>query len=201
MPITRRAALAAPLLLAGRVRAAGVPVQVGVLTDETGPYADSGGAGSVWAAQAAVRDFGRTVLGQLIEVLHADTQNKPDVAGAIAREWYDRGADLITDLPVTPVAAAVLQVAKEKQKSVIITAAAVTEFTSKLCTPYSVHWADDTHALAGGTTLEVVRSGKKRWFFITVDFAFGTALQAQATEVIVAGGGQVIGSAKYTLTH
>ncbi len=199
MRITRRGALAAPLLLAGRARGAERPVQVGVLTDETGPYADSGGAGSVWAAQAAVQDFGGTVLGAPIQVLHADTQNKPDVAGAIARQWYDSGADLVTDLPVTPVAAAVLQVAREKQKSVIITAAAITEFTSKLCSPYSVHWADDTHALAGGTTQEVVKSGKKRWFFITVDFAFGVALQQQATEIIVAGGGQVIGSAKYPL--
>ena len=82
----------------------GVPVRIGVLTDEGGPYASSGGAGSVAAARMAVQDFGGTVLGLPIEVLRAATLNKPDVAGSIAREWYDGGVDAITDLPVTPVA-------------------------------------------------------------------------------------------------
>lgn len=205
---TRRTLLAAAALVSAGLRPAHAqdaraqngPVRIGVLTDETGPYADSGGPGSVLAAQMAVQDFGGTVLGRPVEVLRADTQNKPDVAGSIARQWYDTGGvDLITDLPVTPVAAAVQQVAREKNRSVIITAAAVTEFTSRNCAPVSVHWADDTHALAAGTAAEVVRAGRKAWFFITVDFAFGLALQRDATEVIERGGGRVIGSARFPL--
>ena len=203
--LSRRAVLAASLAVPAlaspdfaRAQTA-KPVRIGVLTDETGPYADSGGAGSAFAAQAAVHDFGGTVLGQLIEVLHADTQNKPDVASAIARGWYDSGVDLITDLPVTPVAAAVQQVAREKRRSVIITAAAVTEFTAKLCAPVSIHWADDTHALAAGTARRVVERGGKSWFFITVDFAFGLGLQREATDVITPAGGRVVGAVRYPL--
>jgi branched-chain amino acid transport system substrate-binding protein len=191
-------AAAAPL---GRARAQTPgPVRIGVMTDASGPYADSGGPGSALAARMAVADFGGTVLGQTIEVLLGDTQNKPDVAGALARRWYDSdGVDLIIDLPVTPVALAVQQAAKEKMKSVIITAAAISEFTSKFCAPISTHWADDTHAMTTGTAKQVVANGGKTWFFITVDFSFGKALQQAATEVIVANGGKLLGSATFPL--
>ncbi len=203
-PIPRRslaAGLAATSLLpfAARAQDAGA-VKIGVLTDASGPYADSGGPGSLLAARMAAAEFGGTVLGKKIEILLGDTQNKPDVAGSLARQWYDtNGVDAITDLPVTPVAAAVLQVAKEKSRTVMITAAAVTEFTSKLCTPTSTHWADDTHALTYGTAAEVVKQGGKSWFFITVDFTFGKALEASAKSVIEAHGGKVLGSAYFPI--
>jgi branched-chain amino acid transport system substrate-binding protein len=168
------------------------PLRIGVLTDENGPYASSGGTGSIAAARMAAQDFG----GADVEILHADTQNKPDIAGSLARQWYDSGVDAIVDLPVTPVAAAVLQVAREKGRTVMITAAAISEFTSKLCAPISSHWADDTHALATGVG-RLVRGGT--WFFITVDFSFGQALQAAATHVIEAQGGRVVGTAKFPI--
>ena len=197
--VGRRAVLAGAALLAGRAWAQEAPVRIGVLTDEAGPYASSGGAGSVAAARMAVQDFGGTVLGHPVEVIRADTQNKPDVAGSIAREWYDGGVDAITDLPVTPVAAAVQQVAREKTRTVLITAAAVTEFTSKTCAPVSSHWADDTHALAAGTGKVLTEGGGKTWYFITVNFSFGEALQAEAARVIQAGGGRVLGSTRFPM--
>ena len=202
-PIARRTILGAAALAAGsgRVRAqpAG-PVRIGVLTDEAGPYADASGAGALLAARMAVADFGGTVLGMPIELVHADTQNKPDVASAIARQWFDNGGvDLITDLPVTPVAGAVQQVAREKGKSVLITAAAASEFTSKTCGPTSTHWADDTHALSAGTAAQITKAGGKTWFFITVDMAFGNALERDATAVVRASGGEVLGSARYPI--
>ena len=175
------------------------PIRIGVLTDEAGPYASSGGAGSIAAAQMAVKDFGPSVLGQAIEIIHADTQNKPDIASGIARQWYDQGVDAITDLPVTPIAAAVQQVAREKSRTVMITAAAITEFTSKLCAPISSHWADDTHAIAAGSTQVLTKAGGNTWFFVSVDFSFGAALQAEAAKVIEANGGKVIGTAKFPL--
>lgn len=192
------AALATAPLATGRARAPG-PVRIGVLTDASGPYSDSGGPGSAEAARLAVAEFGGTVLGQDVEVLLGDTQNKPDIAGALARKWYDEGVNAIIDLPVTPVALAVQQAAKEKLKTVIITAAAVSEFTSKLCSPISTHWADDTHAMTAGTAKQVVANGGKTWFFITVDFSFGKLLQAAATGVIVANGGKVIGTATFPI--
>lgn len=196
-----------PLIAAAAVAAAGLrparaqsgAVRIGVLTDEAGPYASSGGAGSIAAARMAAADFGSTVLGQPIEIIHADTLNKPDVAGAIARKWYDDGVDAITDLPVTPIAAAVQQIAREKSRTVMITAAAVTEFTSKFCAPVSSHWADDTHAMAAGSSQVITKGGGTSWFFISVDFSFGAALQAEATKVIEANGGKVVGGAKFPL--
>ena len=189
-------------LTAGRAWAqpAAGPVRIGVLTDETGPYADASGSGAILAVRMAIADFGGTVLGKPIELLHADTLNKPDTASAIAREWFDnRGVDLVTDLPVTPVAAAVQQIAREKNRSILITAAAASEFTSKTCSPTSTHWADDTHALSSGTAAQITKGGGKTWFFITVDMAFGQALEREATAVVRANGGSVIGAARYPI--
>ncbi|MBV8869670.1 MAG: ABC transporter substrate-binding protein [Acetobacteraceae bacterium] len=198
--IGRRGALAlGGAALARAARAQDAPLAIGVLTDASGPYADSGGAGSLAAARMAAADFGGTVLGRRVEVLLGETQNKPDVAGAIARSWYDSGVAAITDLPVTPVALAVLNIAKEKQRTVMITAAAISEFTSKLCTPVSTHWADDTHAITTGTARQVVERGGKSWFFITVDFTFGQQLQAAATQVIERQGGSVLGSVQFPI--
>ena len=211
MPLSRRTLLAASTLAAAprlvRAQGAGTgagssaPIRIGVLTDLSGPYASSGGAGSVAAARMAVADFGPSVIGKPIEIIQADTQNKPDIAGAIARQWYDEGVDAVTDLPVTPVALAVQQVAREKSRTVMITAAAVTEFTSKLCAPISTHWADDTHAMAAGSSEVITKAGGTTWFFITVDFAFGNALQAEATKVIQANGGKVLGTAKFPIAN
>ncbi|HWK43427.1 MAG TPA: ABC transporter substrate-binding protein [Stellaceae bacterium] len=202
----RRAVLGgAALLGAGRflgsARAQGSPVRIGVLTDESGPYADSGGAGSITAARMAVQDFGKTVLGNPIEIIHADTQNKPDIAGSLAREWYDSGVDAIIDLPVTPVAAAVQNIAREKIRTVMITASAISEFTSKNCAPISSHWADDTHALSTAIGKVVTSQGGDTWFFITVNFSFGEGLQAAATTVIEASGGKVLGSTKFPINN
>lgn len=178
---------------------AATPIRIGVLTDENGPYADAGGAGSVLAARMAAQDFGSSVLGRPIEIVHGDTQNKPDVASAIARKWYDSGVDAIIDLPVTPIAVAVQQVAKEKRRTVMITAAAITEFTSKLCSPTSSHWADDTHALTTGVARLTNAQNARTWFFITVDFSFGQALESMTATAIEAAGGKVIGEAKFPI--
>ena len=199
LSIGRRVALSGLGALPWAAQAQADPVRIGILTDAAGPYADSGGPGSVAAAKLAVQAFGPTVLGHPVEIMLADTQNKPDVAGSIARQWYDSGVDAILDLPVTPVALAVQQVAREKNKTVMITAAAVTEFTSKLCSPVSSHWADDTHAMAAASGQVLTGLGGTTWFFITVDFSFGAALQAEATKVVEAAGGRVLGAAKFPI--
>ena len=173
-------------------------VRIGVLTDESGPYADSAGPGAILAAKMAVEDVGGAVKGHRIEIVDADTQNKPDVAAAIARRWFDtEGVSAIVDLPVTPIAYAVQEIARQKNKTVMITASAASEFTSKNCSPVSTHWADDTHALAAGTARALSADGGKPWFFITVDIAFGAALQREATQVIEASGGSVVGSVRH----
>jgi branched-chain amino acid transport system substrate-binding protein len=107
--------------------------------------------------------------------------------------------DVILDLPVTAIAAAVQQVARQRGKSVIITAAATADFTAKSCAPTSVHFADDTHALTAGTARAVLASGGKTWFFITVDHAFGVALQTETTQVVEANGGRVLGAVRHPI--
>ncbi|WP_428542294.1 ABC transporter substrate-binding protein [Rhodopila sp.] len=193
------AAISAAMPAFSAAAATSDPVRVAVLTDENGPYSDSGGAGSILGARMAAEDFGGVVLGRKIEILHADTQNKPDIAGSIARAWYDSGVDAIIDLPVTPVAAAVQQVARQKGRTVMITASAISEFTSKNCSPTSSHWADDTHALTTGAAKLTAGSDRRTWFFITVDFSFGAALQALTAKAIQANGGKVVGDAKFPI--
>jgi branched-chain amino acid transport system substrate-binding protein len=149
----------------------------------------------------AAADFGGTVVGRRIEVVLGDTQNKPDIAGAIARAWYAGGIAAITNLPVPPMALAALNVAREKQRTVMITAAAINEFTSKFRAPVSTHWADDTHAITTGTAKQVVEKSGKSWFFITVDFTFGHQLQDAATQVIQRNGGSVLGSVPFPIAN
>ena len=177
-------------------------VRIGVLTDLSGPYADSGGKGSVVAAEMAIRDFGGTVRGKKVEVISADHQNKPDVASTIARRWFDtERVDAVVDLPVTAIALAAQQVAKEKNRTVMITAAATSDFTAKLCNPVSSHWTDDTNALTAGTAKAIIEAGGKSWYFLTVDHAFGQALQKAASDVVTAGGGKVLGASRFPINN
>ena len=138
------------LLLAAPASAQGV--KIGILNDQSGVYADYGGKYSVEAAKMAIEDFGGSVLGQKIEMITADHQNKPDLATSIARRWYEvEGVDMITELTTSSVALAVQELSKEKKKIDIVVGAATSRITGDACTPYGFHWAFDTHALAVGT--------------------------------------------------
>ncbi len=170
-------------------------VKIGVLTDMSGAAEAPTGKGSLTAAQMAVEDFGGTVLGKKIEVISADTQNKPDIGAGIARRWYDtEQVDVIVDVPVSSVGLGVQNVAKEKQKLLIVHATGTADFHGKFCTPYAIQWVFDTHALAVGTAREITKRGGDSWFFITDNYAFGHSLQKDASEVIEANGGKVVGS-------
>lgn len=197
----RIAALALALLgLTAAAYADPAPIKIGVLTDETGPFVDSGGPGSTAAAEMAAKDFGGEVLGRKIEIVHANTLNKPDVAASIARRWFDvEGVNAITDLPVTPVAFAVQAIAKEKNRTVYITAGATTDITSKYCAINSSHWADDTYSMATSIAKAESDAGAKNWFFLTVDTAFGAALQKTTADVVEARGGKILGAIKYPI--
>ncbi|MGD0024810.1 MAG: ABC transporter substrate-binding protein [Xanthobacteraceae bacterium] len=170
-------------------------VKIGVLTDMSGGAADPTGRGSVTAVQMAVDDFGGTVLGKPIVVISADHQNKPDIATEIARRWYDaEQVDLIVGTPVSSIGLAVQSLAKEKQRLLITTGTGTTDFHGKACTPYAMQWAFDTRALAAGTAREIVKRGGDTWFFIADDYAFGRSLERDATKIIEANGGKVLGS-------
>jgi branched-chain amino acid transport system substrate-binding protein len=173
-------------------------VKIGVLTDMSGPASTPTGPGSVAAAEMAVADFGGTVLGKPITVISADHQLKPDVAAGIAREWYDRyQVDLIVDVPVSAVGLAVQGVANEKKKLFITHSTGTADFHGKFCSPYTMQWVFDTHALAVGTAQEVVKRGGSSWFFLTADYAFGYSLEKDASDVVKANGGTVVGAVRH----
>jgi branched-chain amino acid transport system substrate-binding protein len=193
------AAMAACALLAS-APALAQGVKIGILNDQSGVYADYGGKGSIEAAKMAIEDFGGSVLGQKIDLVTADHQNKPDLAGNIARRWYDsEGVDMITDLTTSSVALAVQGIAAEKKKIDIVVGAVTSAITGSACSPYGFLWARDTHALAVSTGGALVKTGGDTWYFITVDYAFGHAMEEDASRVIEAGGGQVLGHVLYPL--
>ena len=192
------AVAACSLMLAAPAMAQGV--KIGILNDQSGVYADYGGKYSVEAARMAIEDFGGEVLGQKIEMITADHQNKPDLATSIARRWYDAdGVDMITELTTSSVALAVQELSKEKKKVDIVVGAATSAITGAACTPYGFNWAFDTHALAVGTGGALVKAGGDSWFFLTADYAFGYALEKDTSEIVTAAGGKVLGSVRVPL--
>jgi branched-chain amino acid transport system substrate-binding protein len=175
-------------------------VKIGILNDQSGVYADYGGKYSLEAARMAVEDFGGNVLGEKIEIVTADHQNKPDLANSIARRWYEvEGVDMITELTTSSVALAVQELSKEKKKIDIVVGAASSRITGDACTPYGFHWAYDTHALAVGTGGALVEAGGDTWFFLTADYAFGYALEKDTGDLVKAKGGKVLGSVRIPL--
>jgi branched-chain amino acid transport system substrate-binding protein len=176
-------------------------VKIGVLADMSSIYSAIGGKGLVDAARMAVEDFGGSVLGKPIELLSVDTQNKVDVASSKARQWFDvDGVDMVTDMPTSAIALAVSKVGEEKKKVVMVTSAATSDLTGKSCSPYTVHWTYDTYAMSVGTAAAVVKAGGDTWYFLSADYAFGQALERDATQVIEANGGKVLGAAKHPLS-
>ena len=175
-------------------------VRIGVLTDMSGLYSDLGGQGSVEAAKMAAADFGGKVLGKNIDVIGADHQNKADVGANKAREWYDtQGVDMITDILNSAVGIATAKVSGEKKRVNMNVGAASTRLTNEDCTPYTVHYAYDTYALANGTGNAIVKQGGKSWFFLTADYAFGHSLEADTAAVVKKGGGEVKGAVRHPL--
>ena len=187
----------------GTAFAAGVSdneVRIGVLTDLSAIYSDIEGPGAVAAAKMAVKDFGGKVLGKKIVILSADTQSKADLSGSKARELFEKDkADMLIGNVSTASALAAMEVADQKGKITIVTGAASLPITNEKCTATNIHYVYDTYALSRGTGKAVVDTGKKNWFFVTADYAFGHTLERDTTEVILANGGKVVGGVKHPI--
>lgn len=198
--INSLSSLAIALALTGGSAAAQTPVRIGVMSDMTGPYADFSGPGSLEAVKMAVEDFRAANKTIPVDVVSADPQNKPDNAATIARRWFDtEGVDLIIDVPTSGVALAVAGIAKEKNKVMIATTAGTSDITGKACTPNTLHWVWDTWSNSHGTAEAVVKSGGKSWYFLTADYTFGTTMEREASDVVKANGGTILGSARHPL--
>jgi branched-chain amino acid transport system substrate-binding protein len=196
--------VATVLLACGSVataHAAANKVVIGDIDDMSGLYADVIGPGGVEAAKMAIEDFGGSVLGNKIELLISDHQNKPDLGSQKFREWADRdGLTMVLGGSNTGVSIAMATIAREKKTPFFAIGAAGASLTGKDCTPYTVHYAYDTTALGNGTATTMVKQGGKSWFLLTADYAFGTQLQDAAAKVVEQNGGKVIGAVRVPLS-
>jgi len=196
----RRTLLAAGggAVLAGprAARAQGKRLRIGFLTDLSGAYKDITGETGAICARQAVQDFGAATRGLEVEVLLADHQHKPDVGLGIVRRWFDQDdVDVIMDAGNSAIALAVNGLVSERNKIHLNTGAATSELTGRQCTPNTIHWPYDTWGNANSTARSLVRAGGDKWFFLTADYAFGKTMQADASRIVEAEGGKIVGSA------
>ena len=176
------------------------PLKIGLIGDFQSVYSDIGGPGNVEATRMAIEEFGGTMFGKPIELITADPQNKPDLAGALARKWYENeGVDMIIDMPTSATALAGMEMSKQFEKIMIVTDAASSDITGKSCSPYTVHWTYDTYANAHTVGSAIVKNGGTTWFFITADYLFGHSIERDTGDVVRAAGGTVVGSARHPL--
>ena len=176
-------------------------IKIGYITDLSGVYADIDGPGGIEAIKMAIADAGGAINGKKIELLTADHLNKPDIAAGKAREWFDQqDIDVLIGGTNSGAGLAMAKVAAEKKKPYINIGGATARLTNEECTPYTVHYAYDTVALARGTGGALVKQGGKSWFFLTADYAFGASLEKDTTAVIKSNGGTVLGSVKHPLS-
>lgn len=198
-------AVAATFILALAVPAqaalSGNAVKIGILTDMSGPYAAMGGSGSVIAAQLAVEDcLQAECKGMTIEVLSADHQNKPDIAAARAREWLQRdGVDALADLTNSAAALAIQGLIRDQGGIALYSGPATSRLTNEDCAVNGFHWMFDTYSQSVGSAAALTKLGYKSWYFLTVDYAFGHALEKDAGTVVKQNGGTVIGAVRHPL--
>jgi branched-chain amino acid transport system substrate-binding protein len=176
-------------------------IKIGFLTDMSGVYADIDGPGGAEAIKMAIADAGGAINGKKIEFVSADHQNKADIAASKAREWFDQqGVDMLVGGTNSATNLAMAKVASEKKKLFISIGAGTSRLTNEECSPYTVHYAYDTVALARGTGGAIVKQGGKNWFFLTADYAFGASLEKDTSDVVKANGGKVLGAVKHPLS-
>lgn len=205
MNITRRrllataaAASAATTMPFGRAMAQDRTIRIGVITDMSGIYRDVSGPTSLECTRQAVQEFTAANPDIAVEVIVADHQNKPDVGLTIIREWFDQGGvDLISNVGNSAIALGSAELLVAKDKAAVITTAGSSALTGQSCCPNWVHWSWDSWCLAHSTATSSVKTGGDKWFFITADYAFGHAAEADATKFVEASGGQVVGAVRY----
>ena len=176
----------------------GDTIKIGFITDMSGVYSDIDGQGGAEAIKMAIADAGGAINGKKIEFVFADHQNKADIAASKAREWFDQqGVDMLVGGTNSGANLAMAKVAADKKKIFMVIGAGSSRLTNEECTPYTVHYAYDTVALARGTGSTIVKQGGRNWYFLTADYAFGHSLEKDTSEVVTKSGGKVIGSVRH----
>jgi branched-chain amino acid transport system substrate-binding protein len=175
-------------------------VRVGVLNDISGIFQDTNGMGSVEAARMAAEEFNGGAKNIKVEIVYADHQNKADVGSAIARKWLEvDGVDAIVDVPNSAVGLTINSLLRDTKMTFLASSTASSDLTGKACSPNTIQWVNDVWATGNATAAAMMARGGKDWFFVTVNFALGQGIEAEATNYIEKHGGKVLGSAKHPL--
>lgn len=193
------AAAAVALLCAAAQAQTSQPVRIGLIVDQSSVYSAVTGKGSITGAQMAIEEHGGKVLGRSIELLNFDHQSKADAAASKAREWFDTGVDAIHEASGSAAALAVLNVAKEKNKVLVMSGPASDRITGDMCAPTVAHWAYNSYSLANTVGKAAAERFGKNWFFIAADYSGGQDVVKATTQAIATVGGKVIGEAKHPL--
>jgi branched-chain amino acid transport system substrate-binding protein len=173
---------------------------IGIMNDQSGPYADLAGPSSVQAVRMAIEDFGGAVLGKKIELLVADHQNKVDIGMAIAREWYDeKGVRVIFDITNSGVALALQNLARARDRLVIFDSASSSDLTGNACSPNGFQWNADNWSNGVSLMRLLVKQKLDTFYFITADYAFGASLESDARDAIAKAGGKTVGGVRAPL--
>lgn len=172
-------------------------IRLGIISDLSGLNADNSEP-SLACARQAIQDFGALDKGLDVEVLVADHQNRVDIASTTARNWFDNhGVDCLVDVSTSNTALAVAEVAKAKDKAMLVVGAA-TPMTGERCNPNVIQWAYDTYMYANVTaTAMMERNPGASWFILSADYAFGKNMARDAKVVIDQKGGEVKGEIYY----
>jgi branched-chain amino acid transport system substrate-binding protein len=194
------AAVLSLLIACDNANAGNGVVKIGILNDQSGVFADSTGTGSTDAARMAAEDFGGKVAGMQIEIIAADHQNRADVGAGIARKWFDlEGVDAIADLGNSAVALAVNEIAREKNKTILVSAGGTTTLTGSACSPNTVQWTYDTWSQSSAIGTALVKAENRKWFFLTADYTFGYNLRDETSKVVLANGGEIVNSVRHPI--
>ena len=76
---------------------------------------------------------------------------------------------------------------------------ASSDLTGKACSPNTIQWVNDAWATGNTTAAAMMARGGKDWYFVTVNYALGQGIEAEATNYIEKHGGKVLGSSKHPL--
>jgi branched-chain amino acid transport system substrate-binding protein len=189
-----------PLIACYDANAGDGVIKIGILNDQSGVFSDSSGTGSTDAARMAAEDFGGKVAGMPIAIIAADHQNRPDLGAGIAKKWFDlEGVDAIADLGNSAVALAVNDIARDKNKTILVSAGGTTTLTGKACSPNTVQWTYDTWSQSNAIGTALVKVGHRKWFFLTADYTFGYNLRDETSKVVLADGGEIVGSVRHPI--
>ena len=175
-------------------------IRVGLLVDMNSIYAHITGKGSVIAAQMAIEDAGGQINGRPIRLLHEDHANDPDRTRRIAQNWlFEQGVDVIADVASSPLALIVQEINRPKGAVVFYNGVMNSDITGSKCAATGVHWMYDGYAYNTVLGRELTREGRRLWYFVTVDNAFGTNVEKSLEGIVRSNGGVVLGSTRHKL--